>query len=207
MKNKNILITIVLLLVLTVLQSVSLDESYSKMLAAYAKLTSWQAEIRQTNFFKDSQTTLNSTGSFYYQKGRIAIRYDKPNEQFLLVQDGMVTVYDKSAQTAVRSKLTAQVQSLDPVQIIKTYWEGSEKTIIAGKNNQLTITLVPKQDKQVKKLVFNLDAQTGYVNQISYTDLQENSIGLSFIKTKFNQKIPDSVWKLPIPSNVKILEF
>lgn len=207
MKNKNILISIVLLLVLTALQSVTLDESYGKMLATYTKLTSWQAEIRQTNYFRDSETTLNSTGNFYYQKGRIAIRYDKPNEQYLLVQDGMVTVYDKSAQTAVRSRLTAQVQSLDPVQIIKTYWEGSEKTIFSGKNNQITITLSPRQDKQVKKLVFNLDARTGYVNQLSYTDAQDNSVGLSFIKTKFNQKIPDSVWKLPIPPNVKILEF
>ncbi|MFO7659296.1 MAG: outer-membrane lipoprotein carrier protein LolA [Candidatus Cloacimonadaceae bacterium] len=207
MKIKILLITVVFLLGLTALQSVNLDESYGKMLAAYGKLNSWQAEIRQTNYFKDSETTLNSTGNFYYQKGRIAIRYDKPNEQYLLVQDGRVTVYDKSARTAVRTKLTAQVQSLDPVQIIKTYWEGSEKTIVAGKNNQLTITLVPGLDKQVKKLVFNLDSRTGYVNQLSYTDAQDNSVGLSFIKTKFNQKIPDSVWKLPIPPNVKIMEF
>lgn len=184
-----------------------MDDHYQKMLKTYGSLTSWQAEIVQANVFGESHATLHSTGSFYYQKGKICIRYKKPNEQYLLVKDGKVTIYDRSANTAVRTSLASSIQSLNPVDIIKSYWGRSKRSIKRDSGFTVSLSLKPYKDEQIREIQFDLDKETGYVIQLTYFDHQDNVVNIVFNKIKINPDIPASVWKLPIPPDVKIMEF
>lgn len=206
MKTKTILLGIVSLLVLTAMPAVTLNEHYQKMLSAYAKLNTWQAELSQTNYFKEADTSLKSSGAFYYQKGEVCIRYHKPNEQVLMIRDKRVTVYDKSSNIVVKSALITSVQSLDPVEIVKTYWKSSEKTLSSDTGKQAVISLRPKSDKQIREILVTLDSRTGYVNKLSYTDPQNNSVEIAFTKMQINKPIPASVWKLDLPPGVQVFE-
>lgn len=200
-------ILLILLSLTAFLYSNELDESYQKMLTAYGDLKSWQAEIKQTNYFIATQTTLNSEGAIFFQKGQISIRYNKPNEQYMLVRDSKVTVYDKASKTAARMNLTAAVQSLNPPEIIKTFWAKSQKTLAHEKDNLVAITLTPHKDNQIKQIRFIMNRKTGYITQFFYLDKEKNSVLINFAKIKTNQSIPESVWKLPIPPDVKIMDL
>ena len=206
MMNKPIFLALLLLLAISLSGAQTLNERYLQMQKTYGRLSSWQAAIRQTNYFFDTKASLVSSGSFHYQKGRIDIRYAKPSEQVLLVEAGKVTVYDASSNTVIKSRITTDLQSLDPVQIIKTYWQKSEKKLLSSKDAKAVIKLRPKNDKQLKELIFTLNSKTGYVMALTYTDTGNNSVTIEFTSIKVNKTIPASVWKLDIPKGAQVIE-
>jgi outer membrane lipoprotein-sorting protein len=206
MTDKILIVLLFLIFSAGLLAANTLDSSYDRMISAYDSLNTWQAFIFQTNYFAQSKAELNSTGNFYYQKGNIAIRYDKPSEQVLLVKDGKITFFDKSSNTGVKMDLNSSVQSLNPVQIIKNYWQKSEKSVSDSSENSISISLKPKSDKQINQINFTLDYSTGYVNQLTYVDKQGNSVSVAFSKIKVNKQIPANVWKLDLPPGTSIIE-
>jgi len=195
-----------MLLITILLNADRIDASYRKMLDSYGKLTSWQAVISQTNYFTDSKVKLASSGNFYYMKNRIAIRYNKPNEQVLLIQDKKVTIYDKSSNSVIKSQLSSAVQSLNPVEIVSSYWQKSEKKLLPGTEKTSNIQLKHKNDKQIREIIFTSDNQTGYITKLIYNDLQGNSVTIAFTKIVVNKTIPASVWKLNIPKTAQVFE-
>jgi outer membrane lipoprotein-sorting protein len=203
---KHLTLILILLLLCNLVYADKLNDSYQQMLKSYAKLNTWQADINQTNYFAQTKAKLVSSGTFYYQKNTVSIRYQKPNEQALLIKDGMVTVYDKSSKTAVKSQLISAVQSLNPVEIVKTYWQKSEKSFLQSKDGIDTISLKPSKDNQVKELIVSLDSKTGYVTKLVYKDNQDNSVSLAFSKMKVNKPIPATAFKLVLPKDVKLIQ-
>ncbi len=200
------LITILMVLFCSILEADKAEDAYQKMITAYSKLTTWQAVINQTNYYIQTKTTLKSTGNFYYQKGKIAIKYNKPNEQSLLIRNGVMTMYDKSSNTAMETSLVSAVQSLNPVEIIKTYWQKSTKTCLPGDAGFTSISIVPKSDKQIKEIKAQIDAKSGYITQLIYIEKQGNSVTITFNKLVINKPIQESAWKLNIPKNANILK-
>ncbi len=182
-------------------------DAYQKMLAAYGKVSSWQASLAQINYFADSKATLTSAGRFYYQKNRLAIRYSKPGEQVLLVSGGKVTIYDKASRAAVKSDLSSTVQSLEPVGIIKSYWQNSTRQLLKSDPGFTSVQLKPKGDPQISRISFTLSNKTGYVTKLTYVDLAGNSVTVAFSGLKVNKAIPASVWKLNLPPGVQVMEY
>ncbi|MBM4398739.1 MAG: outer membrane lipoprotein carrier protein LolA [Candidatus Cloacimonetes bacterium] len=206
MNTKIITAFLLIISITSILSSDKLDDSYNQMLKAYAGLNSWQAVINQTNYFAQTKTKLVSAGNFYYQKNRAAIRYTKPSEQALLIQNGKVTVYDKASKTAVRTQLDSAVQSLNPVEIVQTFWKKSEKQLQPNDKGVTNLLLKPKKDDQIKEISVFLDDKTGYVTKLIYTDKQGNSVTVAFSKMKVNKPIAEAVWKLDLPKDVKVIE-
>jgi outer membrane lipoprotein-sorting protein len=207
----RIIIKAHLLIIALVFFSVTLiadrvDDTYQKMINAYAKVTSWQAVINQSNYFTQAKTSLNSSGTFYYQKGKIAIRYKKPAAQSLLIQNGTITIYDKIGNNAIKSKLVSTVQSLNPVEIVKAYWEKSDKAILQTTELKTVVSIKPKSDEQIKEFKATIDNNTGYITKFSYQDMQGNTVTIAFTRLKINKPIPPSVWNLNIPRSAKVFE-
>jgi len=201
-----LLIAIVLILFCGLLQADKVETTYQQMLKAYSKLTSWQAVINQTNYYIQTKTSLNSNGTFYYQKGKAAIRYNKPNEQSLIIQNGALTMYDKGSNTVMKSHLVSAVQSLNPVEIVKTYWQKSDKAVIQSTEQSCILSIKPKADEQIKEIKATVATQSGYITKLVYIDKQGNSVSIAFTKLKVNKAIPASVWKLNYPKTAKVFE-
>jgi outer membrane lipoprotein-sorting protein len=201
-----LLIIIILIMLCGVLQADKVETTYQQMLKAYSNLNSWQAVISQTNYYVQTKTTLNSTGTFYYQKGKAAIRYNKPNEQSLIIQNGTVKMYDKSSNTVIKSRLVSAVQSLNPVEIVKTYWQKSDKTVIQSTEQSTILSIKPKADEQIKEIKATVGTKSGYITKLVYLDMQGNSVSIAFSKLKINKPIPASVWKLNYPKTAKVFE-
>ncbi len=183
-----------------------IDDAFAYTLQVYNKLTSWQAVIKQTNYFKETKATLTSSGKIYYQKEMLAIRYDKPNEQHLFLNKGKLTVFDKQNNLVVKTKLATAVQSLNPVDILQEFWGKSSKSLVSEKDSLVTIKLTPSENKNIVQIQAALDLRTGYVTSLRYQDEQGNKVGISFSDIKINRKIPPSVWKPVIPKDATVIE-
>jgi outer membrane lipoprotein-sorting protein len=202
---KPLFSVIIFLLFSAFLGAGTLEDSYAKMEQAYAGLTSWQATLNQTNYFAESQTTLKSLGNCYYRNSKVAIYYTKPAVQSILIAEGKVTVYDQASKTALKSALTSSVQSLNPVEIIRSYWQKSKQSIVSSDKGKTHIKLIPKSDKMLKEVNFTLNDADGFITSLSYKDQQGNVVTLDFSKLKINQTIPASIWKLSLPKGTRIL--
>jgi outer membrane lipoprotein-sorting protein len=191
---------------LVILHALPGDRTYEKMVSTYGKLTSWQADLIQTNYFKQTKTSLKSTGTIYFQTSRLAIRYAKPNEQALVITGGKLTMYDKTNNTVLKSSLDSAVQSLNPVEIVKSYWQKSARVVLKDSKRFTTLQLKPKADKQAKVIEFTVDNLTGLITALSYTDPAGNSVSFAFSNLKSNHKIPAKVFQLTYPKTAQIFE-
>lgn len=197
------LLTILLIILCNVLTASPIEVAYNKMLNSYSRLNSWQAVINQTNYFVQTKTSLKSSGNFYFQKGKIAIRYNKPNEQRMLIQKGIVTIYDKSSNSYMKTELVSAVQSLNPAEIVKSYWQKSDNTVMSSTRESTVISIKPKKDEQIKEIKATIANKSGYITRFVYTDIQGNTVTISFTGMKVNKAIAASVWNLNIPANAK----
>lgn len=204
--TKFIAILLIFICLISVLQADKVDDTYQRMLKGYSKLSSWQAVINQTNYFNQTQTTLKSTGIFYYQNKKIAIKYNKPNEQSLIIKDGALTMYDKNSNAVIKSRLTTAVQSLNPVEIVKTYWQKSEKVVLQSTGQSDVLSIKPKKDEQIKDIRVTVNHNTGLISKLIYLDKQGNSVTVTFSKMKVNKSIPDTIWTLKYPKNAQVFE-
>ena len=205
-RRESIFGIVAMLFSITALSATPADDLYQKMISAYGKLNSWKAVINQTNKFQQSNSTLKSTGTFYYQRGKLAIRYNKPNEQQLVIQNGKLEIYDKSNNTVYKSTLDSAVGSLNPVEIVKSYWAKSSHAITGTAKGFSTLKIIPRQDPSIQDITLKVETSTGYIHQFQYTDKAGNSLNISFIKIKLNPSLPTAVFKLNYPKTAKIFE-
>jgi outer membrane lipoprotein-sorting protein len=203
---KHFIIFLLLILSANLLLADKVEDSYQQMLKAYGKLSSWQSVINQNNYYAQTKTNLKSSGNFYFQPGKIAIRYTKPGIQFLIVKNGYVTIYDKSSNTAMKSKLISSVQSLNPVEIVKTYWQKSEKKLLSVDGIVEFISIKPTSDPQIKEIKIRIDSTTNLITKLIYTDKQNNTVAIEFANLRINKVIPASIWDITIPKNATVLE-
>jgi outer membrane lipoprotein-sorting protein len=182
------------------------DHAYSSMQKAYSGISTWQAGVTQTNYFVSAKTTLKSQGNCYYKKDNFAIHYTKPSVQAIIVAGGKVTVYDQASKTVLTSALSSSIQSLNPVEIIRSYWQKSDWRLLDSRKNVTHIMLFPKADKQIKEISFILDEVSWLITSLTYKDAQGNTVTLSFDNMKINKPIPAGVWKLNLPKDVRRLE-
>jgi outer membrane lipoprotein-sorting protein len=205
MMNKRFCLIIVCAISFACLQAGKLEDAYANIEKAYSDLTSWQSVIVQTNYFFQQKTTLKSQGNFYYQTNQVAIHYTKPAPQSIIIKDGGITIYDKSSKTAVKSRLESSVQSLNPITIVKTYWQISGKTLLSEKNNKTQIRLKPREDKRISEITFTMDNGSGFITSLFYKDIGGNTVSMDFTGIKANKTIPASVWNLKLPKDIKII--
>lgn len=193
-----------MLIMMNTLTAATVDDLYNKMISAYGKLNSWQGTVSQTNVYKQSGSSLKSTGTFYFQKGKLAIRYNKPNEQHLIVQNGKLSVYDKANNTVFTSTLDSAIGSLNPVEIVKSYWAKSQHKLLSTAGGFSEVKLTPSSDPNVRDITLKIETKTGYIHSLQYSDKQGNSMSIAFTKIKLNPTIAASVFKLSYPKTAKV---
>ena len=95
MKTAKI-ITLILLLSCNLLFSISSEALYQKIAGTYGSLSSFQAVIKQDNYFAQLNKSISYEGNIYFTKGKMVIRYNKPYFQRLSVSGGMVKLYQQA---------------------------------------------------------------------------------------------------------------
>lgn len=204
--NKIKLLVSAFLMLSMSLQAIGKDALYKKLWDAYGSISSFQAAVKQDNYFAQIKKTISYNGNIYSTKGRMVIRFEKPNFQRLMISGGMVDLYDASSKTVFRSRMQPEFGKMNPVEILQHYWKKSAVTVSAEKGNISQVKLKPNSDPVIVELTAKINHKSGLVESLGYTDANGNRVSYTFSGIKTNAKIPDSVWNYTYPKNVQVVQ-
>ena len=205
MKTAKI-ITLILLLSCNLLFSISSEALYQKIAGTYGSLSSFQAVIKQDNYFAQLNKSISYEGNIYFTKGKMVIRYNKPYFQRLSVSGGMVELYDSQSKTMFRSKMRPEFGKMNPVEILQLYWKKSTVNIQQGKGNQVNVFLKPFDDPVIVSISAIVNSDSGIVQSLTWTNRNNDKVTYNFSHIKTNAKIPPSVWQYTYPQDVQVVE-
>ncbi|HOE54465.1 MAG TPA: outer membrane lipoprotein carrier protein LolA [Candidatus Cloacimonas acidaminovorans] len=205
MKTAKI-ITLILLLCCNFLFGISSEALYQKIAKTYGSLSSFQAVIKQDNYFAQLDKSITYHGNIYFTKGRMVIRYNKPYFQRLSVSGGIVELYDSQSNTVFRSKMRPEFGKMNPVEILQLYWKKSTVNIQQGKGNQVNVFLKPFDDPVIVSISAVVNSESGIVQSLTWTNRNNDKVTYNFSSIKTNAKIPASVWQYTYPKDVQVVE-
>lgn len=203
--KKSMFVLLALLAAWTASGALSSTELYARLQSAYKGLSSFQANVQQSNHYPQIKKTITYSGKIYFTPGRMLMRFNKPGIQVLKIENGGVELYDASSKTLFKSSVQPQFGRMNPVEILQLYWAKSTVTITSQTKSAASVKLVPKQDDLVSSLTATLNKGNGIVSKLGYTDKSGNSVTYSFSGIKLNSSIPASVWKQTYPKDVQII--
>ncbi len=203
---KKMILILMAFACLIVLQGQTSSELYSKLQTTYKNLSSFQADLQQSNYYPQLKKTVTYSGRIYFTPGRMLMKFTKPSEQYLKIENNRVELYDAASNTLFQSAVQAQFGRMNPVEILQLYWDKSTVTVTSSGKNSASVKLVPKQDELVTSLSATMNPSTGIVNKLGYTDKSGNTVNYSFSSIKQNASIPASVWQVSHPKNVQIIK-
>ena len=204
--NKLLLMLVFILLCIAGLSAITTDALYKKITSTYGSMSSFQASVKQDNYFAQIKKDISYQGNIYFARGRMVIKYDKPNTQRLMISGGRVDLYDAQSQTVLRSRMRPEFGKKNPVEILQVYWKKSTVRILSTKANLTEVSLKPFDDPMIVSMKASINHKTGIVQSLSYTDASSNKVTYNFSNIKTNAKIPESVWVFSYPKNVQVVE-
>lgn len=195
-----------LLLAATLSAATSSATLHSKLKSAYASLSSFQAAVSQSNYYAQLKKTITYSGTIYFTSGRMLMHFTQPSVQRLLIQNGVVELYDAASQTVFKSAMEPQFGKMNPVEILEAYWIKSSVSVVSEDKTNAVVKLVPAKDDLVSALSATLNKSSGIVSKLSYTDTGGNTVTYSFSGIKLNGGIASSVWSYKYPSGTQTVE-
>ncbi len=188
------------------LQAINSEALYQKITTTYGGLSSFQASVKQDNYFAHVKKDISYSGNIYFTRGKMVIKYDKPNLQRLMVNAGMVDLYDSQSKTVFRSRMRPEFGKMNPVEILQFYWKKSTVKVLSSKGNISEVSLKPVNDPTIAHMSASINHKTGIIQSLSYADTTGNRVKYTFSGIKTNARIPESVWLFSLPKDVQVVE-
>jgi len=206
MKKLLILLPLLLALCATATAATTTAQLYTRLQSAYNGLSSFQANVKQSNYYPQLKRTISYDGMLYFTPGRMLMHFTSPSVQRLQIEGGKVDLYDSQSNTVFRSTIRTEFSMLNPLEILQLYWNKSTVTITKEEGRLVSVTLKPKQDELVTSLAATINSSSGIVQTLSYTDKTGNTVTYSFSNIKPNAGIAATVWVYTYPQDVQIVE-
>lgn len=179
---------------------------YVKLQAAYGDLSTFQADLNQTNYYPQLKKSITYRGKIYFTPGKMLMSFTEPGVQRLKIEDGRVELYDESSNTLFLANVQPEFGRMNPVEILQLYWGKSSVTVSSEDKTTASVRLVPAKDDLVNVLSATLDKRSGIISELSYTDKNSNKVTYKFASIRLNEAIPASVWDYDYPDGVQIVE-
>jgi len=199
-------ISLLVLLLCGVLFAQASTGLYQKLSSRYGSLTSFQADLSQTNHFAQLGRTISYEGKIYFQPGRMLMSFDTPSPQRLLIHAGKAELYDGSSRTLYRSDILPEFNRMNPIELLQLYWEKSSVERLKDQDGFARVRLIPKNDPHLQELSASIHPQSGIVHRLSYMDLSDNTVSYNFTNIQIDTMIPSAVFRFVYPEDTQIIE-
>jgi outer membrane lipoprotein-sorting protein len=164
------------------------------------KITTIACRFHQTKQLPYLKNPAKSTGDFYYQNGQIAILYNEPKGDCIIMNERHCkTVVNGKSQTVATNSHSALKQTY---QIIQASISGNIKTIfnvfdmnVSETNTMYHIKLTPKQKSIKEKIAvieMDFDKKDLSLSMLKTTKTENDFVKYEFFQKSFNKSINQS---------------
>jgi outer membrane lipoprotein-sorting protein len=192
---------VILLILLTCsiyLSAAQLDDIYQQVTARYSAIKTFEAVLNQENYWSEIDRTKAASGKIYYNSDSLFISYLPPDEQELFVHGNTVIMHDKKSGQAIY--MDKGEFFIRPVEIIKAYWQDSEKQLISSHDNETQLLL----NKDNEEILIGLN--NGLIISVLIKDENNNSVKYLFSQEKINAELPDNIFIPAFPYETNIID-
>lgn len=184
--------------------------------AAQRSMRDLASRFTQTKFVPAFEETLSSRGQLYFQRpGSLLIRYDAPDTSFLAVADSTVTLYYPDLEQAhrfrVREESTVSALllgfggSFDEASKHFRFTEAKGR----GSTRLLIATPLPgtAAADDIDEITLVIDTRRWLPTQTRFRETNGDETLFVFEKLARNSGLPDSVFRVDLPSGTEIIEM
>ena len=200
---------------------VTLDQVFSKMDEVSKDFRSTAADIERTHVTVLVNDKDISSGKFFYvRKGkqpRVKLELEKPMRQLLLIDKGKLQMYTPNLKQVQEAAIG---QHQDKIEMFMSLGFGQSsqdlkknfdvtlagEEVVDGKKTSV-LDLKPKDTGMFKSVRMWMDQQKWVAVQIKTTEKSGDYLTLKFMNIKTNANIPDSVFDLKMPKDVKVIKM
>jgi len=201
--------------------SYTLDQVFAKMDELAKMFRSSQADIERTHVTVLVNDKDVSSGKFYYlrqgNQPRVRLELTKPAVQQLLIDKGKLQIYTPNLKQVQEASLG---QHQDKVEMFMALGFGQSSQdlkknftvslagdeVVDGKKTTV-LELQPKNSAMFKSVRMWMDQQKWVSVQIKTTEASGDYMTLKFSDIKINSNVPDSVFNLKLPKDVRVLKM
>ncbi len=200
---------------------ITLDQVFAKMDEVSKDFRSTAADIERTHVTVLVNDRDVSSGKFFYvRKGkepRVKLELEKPMRQLLLIDRGKLQMYMPNLKQVQEANIGPHQDKVEMFmalgfgqssQDLKKNFEvtlaGEE--LVDGRKTSV-LDLKPKDTGMLKSVRMWMDQQKWVAVQIKTTEKSGDYLTLKFTNVKMNANIPDSVFDLKMPKDVKVIKM
>jgi len=202
----SLLVTIFLLLFCSLSAATAPKAVYAKMQSLYGGLSSFQAGVRQTNYYSQLKKNIVYDGKIYFTPGRMLMHFTKPQIQRLQIENGKLVLFDGMSNTILKSRIQPEFGKMNPVEVLQLYWNKSKVSVTKEDKSSVSVSLIPNSDPMINRLSAVIIKSSGLVQSLAYSDKSGNSVSYAFSGIKLNQGIPAGIWSFTYPKTAQILQ-
>src|SRR5438445_1638410 len=199
----------------------TLDQVFAKMDEVQKRFRSAAADIERTHVTVLVNDEDVSAGKFYYarrgKQPRVKLELSKPAPQYLLIDNGKLQLYTPNLKQVQEVSISGHQEKVEMFmalgfgqssQDLKNNFDvrltGEE--VVNGKKTSV-LELKPQNSAMFKSVLIWMDQQKLVAVQIKTTENSGDYMVLKFSNVKLNAGMPDSVFDLKMPKDVRVIKM
>ena len=182
-----------------------IDDLYRELLSVYDAMEYYQADFRQSNYWKTQDIGMESEGRIYIEGEGFALIYSQPSGQRLVI-DRAVYLIDDNDKTLIITDIEHTDGLYKPADILRHYWEQSEKELIGSDSDIFTLILMPENDPYTSRVEMEIRKDDILVRRVYYEDHQQNSVEFLFSNERIDERFADDVFDTAVEEDYMIID-
>ncbi len=188
--------------------SSEMSELVDRIQKTFAGINDMQGAFSQTSYIKDLEDTQEYAGTFYIKKPSQAMwEYAKPRDEKIVIQDTETTIYKKSENQVIKTKISKEAYSQAPITLLSRF-ENIREDFTISMPEKNALQLVPKKQVGIIRTIVLETVPEGFpVKMFTIIDSYGNIIMIELKSIKTNSGLNDDFFKFIVPEGAEVYDM
>jgi outer membrane lipoprotein carrier protein len=182
------------------------DEKITGIQKAYEDIRDMSGDFVQKSFIKDLKRTETFKGQFFIKRPmKMKWSYKGENAQDVLINNDLITIYQKKEKQAFRGKFDRDTYGQAPIALLSGFGKIREEFAVSDQKGKLVL----KPKKPMGEII-SIEIETvegGFpIKSFTINDSLSNRIEMTLKDVRINSGLEDAFFELTLPKGVTVLD-
>jgi outer membrane lipoprotein carrier protein len=182
------------------------DDKITGIQKAYENIKDMSGGFVQKSYIKDLKRTETFKGQFFIKRPmKMKWSYKGENAQDVLINNELITIYQKKEKQAFRGKFDRDTYGQAPIALLSGFGKIREEFAVSDQKGRLV--LKPKKPMGEITSIEIETAEEGFpIKSFIINDSLSNRIEMTLKDVRINSGLEDTFFELTLPKGVTVLE-
>jgi outer membrane lipoprotein carrier protein len=182
------------------------DDKITAIQKAYEDIKDMSGDFVQKSFIKDLKRTETFKGQFFIKRPmKMKWSYKGNNAQDVLINNNLITIYQKKEKQAFRGKFDRDTYGQAPIALLSGFGKIREEFAVSDQKGRLV--LKPKKHMGEIISIEIETAEEGFpIKSFTINDSLSNRIEMTLKDVRINSGLEDTFFELTLPKGVTVLD-